>query len=478
MHPTNEQLHILSILPSTGNLLINALAGTGKSTTLKLIDHALPQGEPILYLAFNKSVVKEVEEDRKDPDAFTFQDRTLVRTFNSCGHRIWMKTVSKVKLDPKKCQEILREHIKTLKKDAASDAWSVYWDVISAVGLAKSLGYVPNGKYTNARRLASRSDLLARLEEEPSEYTFSLIDHTLTESIRTAYKGWIDFNDQVYMPALFGGSFPRFPLVMVDEAQDLSPTNHAMLDKLVTDRIIAVGDPWQSIYGFRGAEQEGMGKLKERFGMQECDLSISFRCPQRVVEAARWRVPHFKWIRKGGHVQRLTQMHVDSIPDTNVAIISRNNAPLFRMAFNLLSMGRSVSVAGSDIGPKLIGILRKFGSEDLPRSAVLVAIQDWRQDRVDKGSTTAPDLAAAMEVFAHHGDDLGQAIAYADHLFKQEGSIKLMTGHKAKGLEFPTVYHLDPWSIKDDEQDLNLRYVITTRASERLYEIDSVGIRW
>ena len=83
-----------------------------------------------------------------------------------------------------------------------------------------------------------------------------------------------------------------------------------------------------------------------------------------------------------------------------------------------------------------------------------------------------------MRVFASHGSTLGTAIAYAEHLFAQRGTIRLLTGHKAKGLEFPTVFHLDPWLCRDEEQDLNLRYVIQTRAMESYYEIDSRAIRW
>jgi superfamily I DNA/RNA helicase len=74
----------------------------------------------------------------------------------------------------------------------------------------------------------------------------------LAINIEQAFRGIIDFDDQIYMPTLFGGSWPQFPLVMIDEAQDLSPINHAMLSKLVKHRLIAVGDPYQSIYGFRG----------------------------------------------------------------------------------------------------------------------------------------------------------------------------------------------------------------------------------
>ena len=144
----------------------------------------------------------------------------------------------------------------------------------------------------------------------------------------------------------------------------------------------------------------------------------------------------------------------------------------------LLISGRSVSVAGSDIGPKLIGIMKKLGPEDMGTTSLLAAIADWEAEKVDKGSTTAPDLAECMRVFASHGSSLSTALRYAEHLFAQKGTIRLMTIHKAKGLEFPTVYFLDPWLCRDDEQDLNCRYVAQTRSMDRLFEINSRDIRW
>jgi len=65
-----------------------------------------------------------------------------------------------------------------------------------------------------------------------------------------------------------------------------------------------------------------------------------------------------------------------------------------------------------------------------------------------------------------------------DMSFAQTGTIQLLTGHKAKGLEFGDVYHLDPWLCKDSEQDRNLSYVISTRSQDRLTEVDSTGIDW
>lgn len=54
----------------------------------------------------------------------------------------------------------------------------------------------------------------------------------------------------------------------------------------------------------------------------------------------------------------------------------------------------------------------------------------------------------------------------------------LLTGHKAKGLEWNTVYHLDPFLIGESEQELNLKYVIGTRSLENYYEILTKEIRW
>jgi DNA helicase-2/ATP-dependent DNA helicase PcrA len=468
--PTSEQEAILSkIRDSNENILINAFAGTGKTTTLELIQEVLGS-QPVLYLCFNKRVADEAKEK--------FPSTTLIRTFNSLGHRIWAQTCSgKLTLNRKKTQENLAQYIKEAPKSAQGPLWDSFWDVIEAVAKAKALGYVPDGKYPNAKRLISQDDFYASLDQEADDLVKDLVDEALFTSIRQAYKGYIDYNDQIYMPALFGGSYPNFPIVKVDEVQDLNPTNHAMLDKLVKHRVVAVGDPWQSIYGFRGAVQGGMAKLKEKFKMVECDLSISFRCPQAVVEAARFRVPQFKWIKPGGSVEVLKKLPQAEIPD-EAAIICRNNAPLFKMALHLLRSKRSVSVAGSDVGPKVLGIMKKLGDTDTNRSVLIDLIGEWRHEKIEKKSTTANDIADCMLVFANFGDTLGQAINYAEYLFQERGSIQLLTGHKSKGLEFNTVYHLDPWLIREEEQELNLRYVITTRAKERLFEVNSVDIVW
>jgi DNA helicase II / ATP-dependent DNA helicase PcrA len=468
MNLTDEQQAILAFAQDRkDNLQIRAYAGCGKTSTLEAIDTVLAEA-PRLCLAFNKRIAEEM--------AKRLRPTTECRTLNSLGHRIWAKTIpERIILNPKKTLEIFRQHVASRPKGVASYLWDNYDIIKSAVDYAKAVGYIPEGVTRWEKRLTGQFQFFGCLEDPiETEDGHVAIDAILKESIRQAYAGILDFNDQLYMPGLFGGSFPRFPLVMVDEAQDLSPINLNLIAKLVNDRrLISVGDEFQSIYGFRGADTDGMPKQRVLFNQSVLKLSISFRCPEVIVANARWRAPDFKAWRLGGKVEHLQQLDLEGLAE-GTTFICRNNMPLFKLAVRLLSAGRSVSVAGTDIGPRIVGILRRLGDEDLPRSAVLGKIQDWSAARPD--SATAADIASCLSLFANLAESLGGAIAHAEHVLKQTGSIYLTTGHKAKGLEWPLVYHLDPWLIRDGDQEDNLRYVIQTRSSDYYAEIWSEDI--
>lgn len=482
--PTEEQLHILSrCAANEGNIIINALAGTGKTTTLKMIDGVVKR-QPMLYLAFNKRVVEEVEKERraalKDKTVRSFGPHVVVQTINSCCHRAWGSARGKkLTLDSKKTFTIFKQIVEEENGEDARDLWDNYPLIRDAVSMAKNIGYIPDGKFSGISRLASKEDLNAYLEEPPAAHTWEVIDRVLFQAIKSAYDGWIDFDDQIFMPTLFGGSFQRYPTVLLDETQDFNPVNHEMLKKLRANRFYAVGDRYQSIYAFRGAVTNGMQRIREQFKCEATDLSTSFRCPEVIVEEARWRAPHFQWVKPGGEYTRLRSLDLKDIPE-GAAILCRNNAPLFTLAFALLCEGRGVQVAGSEIGPKLIKLLEKIGGERDSQEDLLAKIEAWKEAKLETSQNPGAilDQAACLRVFATFGESLAQAVAYCEHLFKQQGAIQLSTGHKAKGLEWDTVFFLDPGLCRDDEQDKNLRYVIQTRAKQTLYEIDSENIRW
>lgn len=474
--PTPEQDAILTAANTTSsNLMLNALAGTGKSATLKMIDTS-NRTKPALYLVFAKRNQLEALEAQKLGE---FSSTTTIKTFNGIGHGIWSKAIAhSISLDKTKSRFLWREYIDTLSRAEANEAWACYWPVMDGIEKAKAHGYVPKSVKFPHTSLLDRAGLHRAMDERPSEHAAELIDRLLAESIKRAYSGLIDFNDQIYMPALFGGAFPKFPRVMVDEYQDQSPVNHALLQRLVKGRLIGVGDPFQNIYGFRGAKAGGMASAVVSYSMTELPLSVSFRCPSEIVKAAQWRVPNFKWSNLGGQVNVATNFDGAEFPDDST-IICRNNAPLLRIAFRLISAGRSVSVVGSELGPRLVGIMKKLGDATMPRAKLFTEIEFWREERLIAGSKSANDLADCMRVFAEHAETLSSAISYAEHIFKQSGTIRLMTGHKSKGLEFDNVYFLDPHLLNlTHEQDQNLKYVAQTRSRDKLSYLRSEDINW
>lgn len=485
MTPTREQQRIIDAARLTkDSLLVNALAGAAKTSTLCLVAQALPL-QPTLCLAFNKRIADEMQ--RRMPG------HVQCVTLNGLGHRAWARATGKrPKPDTGKTYAITKAVIEEMDKDEKRYGYSILGSIIQAIGLAKSAGYVPKAYIGISKPLVARTDLPdicgSSLDDEPDEAFLNLLDRVLERSIVQSFHGNIDFDDQVYMTTLFSCELPKYPVVLVDEAQDLSPLNHAMIEKLNPDRLIAVGDPWQSIYSFRGADRSSMSKLRKRFNMTELTLSVSFRCPQLAVERARFRVPHMRWRDEAplGDIVELRDWTADHVPD-GAAIICRANAPLFTCALRLIKAGRGVKVLGREIGTGLVRLLKKLGPPDMRQDAVNAAIAAWHDKEYAKASfmrkPVVTEKAECLYVFAGFGATLAEAIAYAEHLFKIDGPIQLMTGHKAKGLEFDTVFHLDPWRIPSRyakeaaelgdnsqmDQEMNLRYVIETRWKERYF---------
>lgn len=476
---TDEQVAIIdAALTTPDNILINALAGAAKSTTLQFICKYLT-GIPTLSLAFNKRIATEL--------AAKLPGHVSCMTLNAIGHRTWAGAVGKrLTLDTDKTYRLIKSALEDLPKRERQDYHEAMSEIRACVRAAIVRGYIPSGQTYASRSLVGHASFVEHcsneiFNEDAPGWIMDFVDSIINARIAEAYSGLIDFDDQIYMPTLFGGSFPKFPLVMVDEAQDLSPLNHEMVKKLVTKRLIAVGDPWQSIYGFRGAVASGMSILKRQFSMTEFTLSVSFRCPKSVIRKAWDRVPHMKWPEWAGdgEVNHLGEWSSATIPD-NSAIICRNNAPLLSLGLDLIKAGRGVKLIGWDIGPQLIKILRKLGPESMPQPEVIAGIKAWEDEKLAKAKNpgSISDRAECLRIFAEAGPSLAAAIAYAEHLFNAAGPVQLLSGHKSKGLEWDVVFHLDPWRVPSKfavelggeavEQELNVRYVIETRAKRVL----------
>jgi hypothetical protein len=125
--PTPEQELILEAAVGTrDNLLIQALAGAAKTSTLVLIAKALP-GRPILSVAFNKRIADEMNE--------RLPSHCVSKTLNSIGHTAWSQhTGKKLTLDQQKTSSIIRGlDLSRSEQDLLRDCFS---DVVQLVAKA------------------------------------------------------------------------------------------------------------------------------------------------------------------------------------------------------------------------------------------------------------------------------------------------------------------------------------------------------
>ncbi|NJL71059.1 MAG: UvrD-helicase domain-containing protein, partial [Candidatus Competibacteraceae bacterium] len=259
---TAEQNIILErVRTTTNNLAIEARAGAAKTTTLVEIAKALA-GKTILALAFNKKIATEMND--------RLPEGAIAKTLNALGDRAIRDFRGKFhKLEDKKCYEILTSLIHKLEVEEQEESYERFAETLAAIRTAKNVGYLPEGAHSMMKSLYAADDFYSSLDEEPSDLQRVLIDKALRISIKMVFdEGFVDFADQLYVSTLHKSiSFPRFEVVLVDEAQDLSELNHIMLSKLVrgSTRLIIVGDPCQAIYSFRGASEESMPQLVKRF---------------------------------------------------------------------------------------------------------------------------------------------------------------------------------------------------------------------
>lgn len=506
--PTEEQLTILkAACDSDKSVMVRAYAGCAKTTMLKMIAQDLPP-EPALAIVFN---VKN-----KDDLVKFMPPHIQVKTMNGLGHSAWAKTIGRQpKVDDGKFGKILKQVMKEEGNVRLSgDQWSSIKRLVAA---AMHGGLVPD-KYPQYKGLIPDtqqdwSDLADSLFIQPEPIVLDFARAVLIEDIKQGFSGVINYDDQIYLSSMFNGVFPRFGLVLVDEAQDLSPLNHIQVKRCAAGRLIVVGDPKQAIYAFRGADSSSMDnlrKLRPDDNWIDLPLATTFRCPKIVVGRQQDHAPGFRahhtnktgaFIRLGmGKEDEENSWGWDTIQDLSptvdatVAMLCRNNAPAIAMAFKLIRKGIGCHMLGRDIGKGLVALSKTIIPKDAtPATECARLITEWqdhqealaraneKEEKISGITDRAESLLAVLEVFgAKDAEELCSAL---EMLFSKEtGKVTLSTGHRAKGLEWDVVVILDPWRIPSKfakkaadagypaqmEQEMNLQYVMETRAKQIL----------
>lgn len=515
LKPTDEQLAVIEAAGQSESVMVDALAGCSKSTTLQL---AAPKIRvPALALAFNKKIADELKP--RLPSNFT------TKTFNGLGFAATLRAlpqVSKAQLEDKKLGKLVSEVAKERKVELSGEQWDELRRLCSKL---MQVGVVPGDRGrplqpdTPETWEAVAEDLW--LTPDSLEFYQDLAREVLERDIALVRQGVFSFDDQVYFSACIDGQFPKFPVIFVDESQDLSPLNHAMLAQSIRPdgKLVVVGDPLQAIYAFRGADAESMAKLRGlRPSWLDRPLKTTFRCPKAIVARQQEHAPGYTaWHTNAeGRFAQLqgvpagiqaTLGNNTSLkegwdwvdvrgllphPSAEIFVLCRNTAPLLGLAFKLIRNQIGCQVLGRDIGKSLVVLSRKLLPEDsTPRDTCAGVVAAWVESETSLARANGHEERCAsimdrgeclQSVLAAGARDAGELRVLLEKLFARNTGVTLSTIHRAKGLEADVVLHLDPFRIpsrwareaakKGDrrqlQQEWNLRYVAETRTKHTL----------
>lgn len=493
MQLTPEQQAFVDAMENeTKGIRLDAVAGSGKTTTLLEAAKRIPSSQKTCALAFNKKMQEVL--------ATKFPSHVDCSTFNGLGHRIWGKYRGRVSLKARKMGEITSD---VCKERGLGDHWphiKALAEQIKKSGLILP-NYMEKVKYEQVTELtqdelyslAEHHDL--RLSEDIVGAALEVLDRSCAEALNNR----IDFDDQIYMSTYFAGDkfWPKYDNILVDESQDLSNMQHDMVARMTHEntRLIIVGDPHQAIYGWRGASSDSMDILTDRFGLKHMPLSVCFRCPPEVVSIAQRIVPQIKPFegKESGIVERRGTDWKPEDLELGSVVLCRNNAPLVATAFSLLGQGIPAYFSGRDMGAGLKKTVDKIGDGPLgealinwKKGEIEIHLANQKYDMADMVEDKYESLACIMEACqATNKRELKDGI---DYLFRKEYSrdaIELSTIHRSKGKEWNTVYFLNQHLIPgrwvqeaEDEgkacaawmmaQEHNLKYVGVTRALNKL----------
>jgi len=483
------------IFNKTGSCVIDAKAGSGKTSTIEWIAKQLPsyignQKHRVLMLAFNKSIAEELK--RRMPDWI------ICGTFHSIGFRTWCRYIKnwRVKVSGNKVSRILKN---LLDKKTYADVGSV---CVKLIGLAKNNGigtYIRCDTDNNWRYLIYHHCIdiggNSQADGVPRETKIINICRQALQISNELGQTEIDFDDMLYLPLLNRVFFFRNDIVFVDEAQDTNPVQVALLKRMVkkSGRVIAVGDESQAIYGFRGADCDAIQNIVTQLNATVLPLSICYRCAKNIVTEAQKIVPTIESFDKNpdGTVDTLTSYGANDFVSGN-AVLCRNTAPLIKFCYSLISRSIKAHVLGRDIGKGLIDLVNGFGVKTIPD--MLKALQKWEDKRIEhlsaiEGKESAigsvMDKAECIRVIAENMNSIfiTDFVSEVNLIFSDDDSpgVQLATCHRSKGHEWDKVFILDRGLMPSrwvriewqKTQEANIEYVAITRAKKELYFINS-----
>lgn len=495
MTPSSRQIAIYNHWETTDdNVLVEAVAGSGKTTTLieilKLCEYRT------LFVAFNKSIQTEIQGIIDNLQLK--QGKAL--TMHSLGLSA-IRNVSKYRINKNKNYDITKkiqdEYNDIYRRFTWEDKVKVSYTLMDLIDTTKlflsdSLEECISHMVDMDKNFYDQS--IIDIEGRETSFIAHVWQRLL--DIRDDYYNQsvieIDFNDMIYVPIVKNLFIPVSPYyLMIDEAQDLNLAQHKLIDMLIgqgdVHKFIAVGDRNQSIYGFSGAYASSFDLFKDIPNTIEFPLDICYRCPTLVIEEAN-KVYN---VMKGNKTYPGTVEQCNDIAEIEdeSMIICRNSAPLFDVYFGLLGMSKKVVIKGEDILGGIMGFLKPLQYKTVSQARIKIERSIAQlANKLDDDKTRFKHykLKQNLDLFntlvknmCLESTKVADLLAEITKIFSNddEGAIVLCTIHKSKGLQADVVYILNEFLIPSRfakseiqmKQEMNLKYVARTRAKEKLF---------
>ena len=472
------------------NMVVQAVAGAGKTTTLVECVRRIGTDKKLLLLAHNKST-KETLRERIGK-----MDNVHILTLHGLGWRLFNEHFDKA---PEIDNEKYRNYINKNIKEIGSEEYK-------SLGRTKKMLYKANvfEMLDKARQNLKQSEKeIKKLGERKYGINFIADEpHFIANVIKWGAENLdtVDFQDLLYFPHYFGYFTKKYlvDVIMLDEAQDASVAQLDLIKRCFkrNTRLMAFGDKDQTINNWCGASEESFETIKDPNEFHrpavEMPLTINHRCGKKIIEYARQFVNNdikAEETAPDGVVRH--DVSLSEAVDGDM-ILCRNTYPLMDVYRRGVALGKRMYFRGEGLGANLVKEADCAEGDTIEEiistlKRRLIATWDFismsneideREAMLDPRVISILDTIRTMENLPKTVVTRRDLEKFAKDVFSDEGKdgIQLSTIHRAKGLEADNVFIVCPslipsklavldWEKKEEQ---NLQYVMCTRPKNSL----------
>ena len=487
----DEQEKVFNLSLSGNNVAVPACAGSGKTYTADAI--AINCNKRVEFIPFMRELAKAQAEKHAG------REHINVVHFHARGKRM-LPTDIKV--------SDMKGDLPIKLIDIATALYGEHGiKVAELVNKAKSeavgCGFTWDGQLT-MEEVSIKYGIFVNSE------TFDIVDAAeKVLKVSDEMTACVDFSDMLRFPVIHGyRQNLGDALIILDEVQDFTPASWIFVRECLTtpnSHVLMIGDfERQTLMSFTGANAALFDEMAEHFNCERVSLTINRRCSKAVVAAAPFAgdMVALPDAPEGEVGERPTNEVISDIcagKYSDCALLSETNIGLVRVGINLVTNGVPVQMRSKNLDKMILRFAYPY--LDTRKTAIgeiaFKVQQDLEQRRMDGAEAEVlsemqdvQKCIAALETYCLSKGltkpvwirKFGRMIPQnpiqgaLELLTKSTEGITLMTGHIAKGLEWPTVFHLvgkmrAPEQAWQEHQNNCLAHVIATRAQLNFYTL-------